>query len=100
MKRTLRSPTEKSEMLSAWQASGLSRTCFARRHGVSPTSLRLWSEELQSPSPATTGFVEVDLVASTGAPALVVEVAGRGHRVVVPVGFDVGELRRLVAALC
>lgn len=100
MKYTLRSIDEKRELVSAWQASGLSRTRFARLYGVSPTCLRQWSEKLHPSPPAVTRFVDVELVEPASAPALIVEVAGSGHRVVVPAGFDPSQLRRLVAALC
>lgn len=100
MKHTVRSTAERDELVSRWRASGLSLTRFARTNGLSPTSLREWSGGLPSSLSATTPFVEVELVGPQCTPALVVEVAGTGHRVVVPGGFDAGELRRLVAALC
>lgn len=100
MKYTMRSAEEKRELVSGWHASGLSLTRFARKHGLSPTSLRQWSRALE-PSPlATTAFVQVELVEPVAAPSLVVEVARSGHRVLVPPGFDAGELQRLVRALC
>lgn len=100
MKYTMRSAEEKAEFVRRWHASGLSLTRFSRMHGVSPSSLRQWSGGLPQSTLATTPFVEVELVGPQYTPALVVEVAGSGHRVVVPGGFDAGELRRLVAALC
>src|SRR5687768_9483391 len=100
MKYTMRSATEKRELVAAWQSSGLSMTRFAKRAGVSPTSLRQWSGRLRSSPTATMRFVNVEVVETESASPLVVEVAGTGHRVVVPMGFDAAELRRLVAALC
>ncbi|MFZ5478229.1 MAG: hypothetical protein ACOZNI_15790 [Myxococcota bacterium] len=45
-------------------------------------------------------FREVEVVEAAPAPPLVVTLAGSGHQVEVRPGFDAGELRRLVAALC
>ena len=102
MKYTLRSPSEKREMVMAWRASGLSATRFARLAGVSATSLRDWSIGLPSPTATEGGtrFVEVEVVEPVPVARLVVEIAGTGHRVAVPPGFDAHELRRVVAALC
>ncbi len=102
MKYTLRSMSEKRELVVAWRRSGLSASRFGRLAGVSATSLRDWSVGLPPP-PATataTQFVDVEVVEPDAAPSLVVEVAHSGHRVIVPPGFDAGELRRLVAVLC
>lgn len=98
MKHTFRTDEEKRELLATWDASGLSGTRFAKLAGISPTSLRQWSARLDAGPP--TRFVDVEVVAAVTAPPLVIEVAGSGHRVVVPPGFDAAELRRLVAALC
>lgn len=102
MKYTLRSPSEKRELVLAWRASGLSATRFARLAGVSATSLKDWSTGLPSPGATAGGtrFVEVEVVQPVSAAPLVVEIAGTGHRVAVPMGFDANELRRVVAALC
>ncbi len=102
MKYTLRSALEKRELVMAWRTSGLSASRFGRLAGVSATSLRDWSVGLPSPTATATAtqFVDVEVVENTVAPSLLVEVGSSGHRVVVPPGFDAGELRRLVAALC
>ena len=87
-----RSVEEKRRLLAAWEASGLGKAAFARKHGLSPNSLYRWKKAL---GPA--GFVEVQ-VARVPA-ALVVHV--RDHvRIEVPADFDARALRRLVDALC
>lgn len=103
MKYTLRTDAEKRRLLADWASSGLSRTQFARVRAISPTSLRNWQERLGGArTPALAQFVDVEVVEvpSAAAAGFVVHVAGRGHRVEVPSGFDAGELRRLVSALC
>lgn len=100
-----------------WARSGLSKYEFAAQRGVNPRTLEWWRWKLngrgrqgdRSGSRAERqAFVEVvvehDESRAIGAPSLelcpafLVEV---GHvRVHVPRGFDEGELRRLVEALC
>lgn len=100
---TRRSAEEWRELVGAWRASGESRQQFASRHEVHPQTLSWWAWRLGSRGeqgvPAS-AFAEV-VVSSEAAvtvPDLVVEV---GHvRIRVPRGFDVGDLRRLVGALC
>lgn len=89
------------------ERSGLSLRKFAARERLKAGSLSFWKWKLAqrrtSPARAATpsGFVELTL-AERPVPAVaprleVVLTAGRS--VLVPVGFDAGELRRLVAAL-
>ena len=70
-----------------WLASGRSKDVYARELGVSPVTLGWWQWKLGVVAPEP-----------KSAPDLVVEVGEL--RVRVPSGFDAGELRRLVAALC
>lgn len=87
-------------LISEWESSELGASEFARRRGLNVSTLRWWRwrlreephEALEVPS-----FFEV-LVEEAPAPELVVELGD--IRVRVPSGFDAGELRRLVAALC
>lgn len=96
-----RSADEWRVLVQAWRASQLPCRVFAARRQVNPHTLTWWAWHLGiragevAEAPA---FVEV-LVAEAPAPAaLVVEVGP--VRVHVPHGFDAGEVRRLVAALC
>lgn len=101
MKHTLRSDAEKRRLLVEFRASGLTCARFAKQRGLSPNSLRQWAArpDLQ-PAPSKARFVDVDLVDEAVSPLLVIQIAGSGHRVEVRRGFDSGELRRLLAALC
>jgi transposase-like protein len=88
-----RSDEEKRRLLAEWEASGLSKSVFAKQRGVSPNSLYRWHKALH---PAA--FVEV-LAARPAAPVFVLRVRG-AVQLEVPAGFDAAELRRLVDALC
>lgn len=86
------------ELVEEWLVSGMSKESFARSRGVSPGTLGWWRWRLgikRSPEPA---FLDVVVAEPVAAPDLVVEIGAL--RVRVPVGFDAGELRRLVDALC
>lgn len=77
-----------------------SAAAFAERHGVAESTLRWWCSAFRRERPATeVAFVDVVVDEKPTEPLSVV-LAGAGHRVIVPAGFDAGELRRLVNALC
>lgn len=99
-----RSEEEWQRLVGGWRASGLPCRAFAAQLGVHPKTLTWWAWRLGSraasrgrPSP---GFVEVvvDGLGVGSPPPFIVEVGG--VRVRVLAGFDAGELRRLVGALC
>ncbi len=98
MKRTRRSPHQKQAIVAAWRASGEPLSRFALRAGIAKSSLAEWAR--CSPPCLPVAFREVEVAEVAPAPPLVVTLAGSGHAVAVPPGFDAGELRRLVAALC
>lgn len=90
-------------LVQEWAASGLSRGAFARSRGISAVTLGWWRWKLGVEEPAATAFLDVvvagsDVEDEPAAPDLVVEVGQ--VRVLVPMGFDAHELRRLVDALC
>lgn len=114
-----RSPEEWQRLVTAWRASGMACKAFASELGVHPHTLSWWAWRLGSRSlardavrPGRTGslvptararapgFVEVVVsdAPSTVPCDFVLEV--RDLRVRVPHGFDAGELRRLLGALC
>jgi hypothetical protein len=65
-------------------------------NGVAPSSLAKWVAARRQ-----TDFVPVHVVApNTPTPALLVELAGTGHRVHIHSDFDPVLLRRLAEALC
>jgi hypothetical protein len=100
-----RTADEWREIVERWRASGRSKEAYARRLGVSPITLGWWQWKLAGGAPeptVTPAFAEV-VVSETAyepksSPDLVVEIGDL--RVRVPSGFDAGELRRLVSALC
>lgn len=108
------SPVEKQQLVESWRSSGLPKTRFAMQSRVSVTAFSRWIAQFAGPAPVPPQsraacrrtellpqFVPVDIVdEAVSAPPLVVQLAGCGHRVEVPRGFDVGALKRLVAALC
>ena len=86
-------------MVEEWKASGLSKRQFAARHGMKAGTLGWWAWNLGRSTPA---FLEVVVEEPEPRPErppeFVVELARL--RVRVACGFDAGELRRLVHALC
>lgn len=101
MKYTLRTDAEKRRLLAEFRTSGLTRTQFAKARGLSWNSLRDWEARPElNGGQAMTRFVEVEVVEARVPAPMMVHVGGAGHRIEVPRGFDIGDLRRLVAALC
>lgn len=90
-----------------WERSGKAAAAFSADIGVNPKTFAYWRWKLrQGAEPSTrrrakpvapvASFVEVRAgVANTG---LVLELTG-GRRVIVPRGFDDGDLRRLLTLL-
>src|SRR5688500_2461327 len=99
-----RTADEWREIVERWRSSGRSKEDYARKLGVSPITLGWWQWKLagEPPEPTTPRFADVVVVQTAyepkPAPDLVVEIGEL--RVRVPSGFDAGELRRLVSALC
>ena len=97
-----RSAEEWQRLVAEWRASGQPRREFAAARGVHPGTLSWWAWRLTSRDARrprrSPGFAEVVVVEPASYPELVVEVGD--VRVRVPRGFDAGELRRLVDALC
>lgn len=95
-----------------WRASGLAKSAFCAREGISDASLHWWLREISrrdaqgKPAPTMSApkrvrrpraaFVPVRVMASAQ-PALELVVAGKVLRV--PAGFDPDALRRLLACL-
>jgi hypothetical protein len=96
-----RSRREWEEIVREYLASGKSAAEFAAERGVNRSTLLWWSSELKrKPVAAAPTFVDVVVSEPAVAEPFVVVIGGRGHRVLVPRGFDEAELRRLVGALC
>ena len=116
--QTRKSAAQWGELVSAWEASGLSADAFARERGVAGATLRWWKMELarrareepprRSPkraSPPTTSDVALARVVRPGgdgrgpAGGRGVAIVAGGARIVVERGFDGGLLREVVRAL-
>lgn len=97
-----------AERIARMEASGLSGPAFAAQEGVNANTLQWWRRELRikaeeastPPVARELHFVEVALTAPAAATGFVVQLAGCGHRIEVPPGFDGSSFRRLVEALC
>ena len=101
MSYRIRSAREKQQLVEAWLGSGVPKTRFALTEGVPPSSFAKWIRASEAPAGLAMRLVPVQVVDEpTNRVPLLVHVAGSGHRVEVPDGFDAGELRRLVDALC
>lgn len=89
-----------ASVLVAAEGSGLSDRAFARRHELDPQRLTRWRQQLGGAQPSDRRFVEITAVPVVQACASGFEVTLRNGRVVrVGVGFDAGELRRLLAVV-
>lgn len=110
-----RSVEEKRACLEAWRQSGMSATRYAKSVGMGASTIHHWlaldAAGVLEEQEARVGpvreltlqrFHDVEVVDELFArPApFTLTLAGAGHRIDVPQGFDAAELRRLVAALC
>ena len=92
-------------LVEAWRGSGETLAAFARQHGVERRRLARWVGRLESASAETLRFHPVRLVdrrrgLETGGSTAAIEIRlGGGHRIRVPRGFEVDELRRVLAVL-
>lgn len=102
MSYRFRSLEEKRELVAAWRASGLPRTRFAHEQALPVSAFCRWVQAFDEEAGTAPKFLPVRVVAPEprASTALVVELAGVGHRIHVPADFDVAALRRLVGALC
>ena len=109
VKRRL-SRAEAERLVSEFEQSGLRRKEFCEAHGLNVFTLDAWRKRIAQ-SKAEQKIVPVEIVeddavlrgarqtASTGWSGQFRIVLSRGLRIEVEAGFDVAELRRLVAAL-
>lgn len=105
--RRRRNPAEVATVVAAFEQSGLSRTEYCRRNGLSLSTLNRHRQGTSEGRRITTGvvtavsLVPVDVVDGTHKSpclGLYVELAG-GRRIGVDAGFDGETLRRLIAVL-
>src|SRR5690606_25411670 len=98
-------PTFIRKLLAERRSTGESYASIAQRTGIPVGTLGWWSHR-ERQHPEGSGFVEVRVRDDVSpAPAesptfkVVVAVGDRSREVLVPTGFDEGELRRLILAL-
>jgi transposase-like protein len=69
-----RSEAERAKWVSRWRASGQGCERFARKHGLSPSTLSRWLQRAgQDEGTAVPGFAEVRVVGAVSSTALEVE---------------------------
>ena len=82
-----------TQQIKLQRASGLSRSAYSAKHGVSESSFHYWSKRLSKNAAEGGNFVPVNGVATP------LEVVIGKVTVRVPSGSDLSELRRVVEAL-
>jgi hypothetical protein len=111
--QTRKSAARWGELVSAWEASGLSADAFASEHGVAESTLRWWKTELarrarnepRRQPPRAASAVALARVVRPGEGSAPSELGGGvavlagGARIVVAPGFDGQLLREVVRAL-
>jgi hypothetical protein len=96
---TRRTPAEISSIVAQFQASGLSRRDFARRHGLNEGSLARWLRAAPAPATSVTKFVRV-VAPTSAAPSAWFELAlPDGRRLRIPAGCDPAALRCVLEVL-
>jgi hypothetical protein len=113
--QTRKSAAQWGELVSAWEASGITADVFASKHGIAGSSLRWWKTELarrsrhepprrppRRPTATTASSVALARVVrpteATGGRCGVCVLAGDA-RIVVEPGFDARLLRDVISAL-
>ena len=92
-----RTREEWRRLVAQWRGCGEPRATFARRVGVNANTLGWWAWKLGAEE-SETSFLDVVVEEPVAAPDFQLDIDG--VRVLVPLGFDAVELRRLVDALC
>jgi transposase-like protein len=101
-----RSPAEIQQIVGEFAQSGLRRTEFCRRHGMTLGTLHRYLQRMRAQGEthstvATSGLVPVELASTSeresGCGLTVV--LGRGRRIEVGTGFDVATLEQLIRVL-
>jgi hypothetical protein len=85
-------------LVEAWRRSGEPVSRFAARHEVDARRIARWARRLRAKQAAPVRFHAVRL-ATTGASEAIEVQLGDGWRVRVPRGFDLEDLRRVLAVL-
>jgi len=104
-----RTREERLAIIADRRASGLPRATYARQHGLSEPTLRMWTRRLKdelnssllstAPPRIDPSFIELALPSLVAAAPASIEVTLAGATVRVPAGADVDTLARVFAAL-
>jgi transposase-like protein len=104
-----RTREERMAIIADWRASGLPRATYARQHGLSEPTLRMWTRRLKdelndsllsaAPPRIEPAFIELALPSLVAAAPASIEVTLAGATVRVPAGVDADTLARVFAAL-
>jgi transposase-like protein len=104
-----RTREERMAIIADWRASGLPRATYARQHGLSEPTLRMWTRRLEdelnssllstAPPRIDPSFIELALPSLVAAAPASIEVTLAGATVRVPAGVDADTLARVFAAL-
>ena len=76
--RTKTSPSQRCQLVAAFERSGLSAAAFARQHGIAYTTLCSWRRR-RRPAMPEVGFAEVELVRPPSPEPIVVEWGSRAR---------------------
>lgn len=105
MKRR-RSRAEAEQLVAEYEAGGMSRTEFCRKHGLSMTTLNRYGKRRQAQGEASgaNGWVRVELcagggTAGSGRGSGVAVAVADGRRIEIGRGFDAETLLQLLAVL-
>ena len=104
-----RTREERIAIIADLRASGLPRATYARQHGLSEATLRMWTRRLKeelndsllsaAPPRIDASFIELALPSLLTAAPASIEVTLGGATVRVPTGADADTLGRIFAAL-
>ena len=91
-------PARRSQLLAAFDRSGLSTAVFARRHGLNYSTFCGWRQRQAKAEPAP-GFVQVELPPSVSPAGLVIEM-GPSVRMCLTDASSIALAARLLQAFC
>jgi len=99
-----RSPAEIQQIVAEFAQSGLRRTEFCRRHGITLGTLHRYLQRIQGETGSTAGNsglvpVEVASASERESGCGLTVVLGHGRRIEVGTGFEVATLERLIRLL-
>ena len=103
-RRRRRNREEANQVVAEYEASGMSRQEFCRKHGLAVVTLERYRRRLRKGASGEVGWVAVEVkghqpAVPQGAWSGLALVLPGGRRIEVAAGFDAGTLHELVGAL-